>query len=149
MSKNNCSIVSKIGRNIYFIQIAMGYCSIGILLFKIEMDLYEENNILEEYNLYEVKKTFLDNKSWKGNDLAWIMDDKSVYLSKHGDGGPYFTNEIDLPKEAKTGEVYEKIDGKLIYNATITEELNKIEKFNKELEYEEEMEMQIWVVLMK
>lgn len=70
MSKNNCSIVSKIGRNIYFIQIAMGYCSIGILLFKIEMDLYEENNILEEYNLYEVKKTFLDNKSWKGNDLA-------------------------------------------------------------------------------
>ena len=116
---------------------------IGILLFKIEMDLYEENNILEEYNLYEVKKTFLDNKSWKGNDLAWIMDDKSVYLSKHGDGGPYFTNEIDLPKEAKTGEVYEKINGKLIYNATITEELNKIEKFNKELEYEEEMEMQI------
>lgn len=26
MSKNNCSIVSKIGRNIYFIQIAMDYC---------------------------------------------------------------------------------------------------------------------------
>ena len=56
------------------------------------------------------------------------MDDKSVCLSEHGDGGPYFINEIDLPKDAKTGEVYEKIDGKFIYNATITEELNKIEK---------------------
>ena len=64
----------------------------------------------EEYNLYEAKKIFLDNKSWKGNDLAWIMDDKSVCLSEHGDGGPYFINEIDLPKDAKTGEVYEKID---------------------------------------
>lgn len=30
MSKNNGSIVSKIGRNIYFIQIAMGYCSYNI-----------------------------------------------------------------------------------------------------------------------
>ena len=56
------------------------------------------------------------------------MDDKSVCLSEHGDGGPYFINEIDLPKDAKTGEVYEKIDGKFIYNAAITEELNKIEK---------------------
>ena len=36
------------------------------------------------------------------------MDDKSVCLSEHGDGGPYFINEIDLPKDAKTGEVYEK-----------------------------------------
>ncbi len=88
----------------------------------------EENNILEEYNLYEAKKIFLDNKSWKGNDLAWIMDDKSVCLSEHGDGGPYFINEIDLPKDAKTGEVYEKIYGKFIFNAAITEELNKIEK---------------------
>ena len=91
-------------------------------------NLNEENNILEEYNLYEAKKIFLDNKSWKGNDLACIMDDKSVCLSEHGDGGPYFINEIDLPKDAKTGEVYEKIDGKFIYNAAITEELNKIEK---------------------
>ena len=90
-------------------------------------NLNEENNILEEYNLYEAKKIFLDNKSWKGNDLAWIMDDKSVCLSEHGDGGPYFINEIDLPKDAKIGEVYEKIDGKFIYNAAITEELNKIE----------------------
>ena len=88
----------------------------------------EENNVMEEYNRYERRKVFLDNKSWKGNDLAWIMDDKSVCLSEHGDGGPYFINEIDLPKDAKTGEVYEKIDGKFIYNAIITEELNKIEK---------------------
>ena len=88
----------------------------------------EGNNILEEYNLYETKKIFLDNKSWKGNDLAWIMDDKTVCLSEHGNGGPYFINEIDLPKYAKIGEVYEKIDEKFIYNATITEELNKIEK---------------------
>lgn len=30
MSENNGSIVSKIGRNIYFIQIAMDYCSYNI-----------------------------------------------------------------------------------------------------------------------
>lgn len=30
MSKNNGSIVSKIGRNIHFIQIAMDYCSYNI-----------------------------------------------------------------------------------------------------------------------
>lgn len=71
-------------------------------------NLNEENNILEEYNLYEAKKIFLDNKSWKGNDLAQIIDDKSVCLSEHGDSVPYFMNEIDLPKDAKTGEVYEK-----------------------------------------
>ena len=75
-----------------------------------KLNLTKENNILEEYNLYETKKIFLDNKSWKGNDLAQIMDDKSVCLSEHGDGGPYFINVIDLPKDAKTGEVYEKID---------------------------------------
>ena len=88
----------------------------------------EENDVMEEYNLYETRKIFLDNKSWKGNDFAWIMDDKSVCLSKHGDGGPYSISEIDLPKNAKVGEVYEKIDGKYVYNSKITAEINKIEK---------------------
>lgn len=36
----------------------------------------EENNVMEEYNLYETRKVFLDNKSWKGNDFAWVIDDK-------------------------------------------------------------------------
>lgn len=93
-----------------------------------ESNLNNENNVLEEYNLYETKKIFLDNKSWKGNALAWVMDDKSVCLSEHGDGGPYFISEVDLPKDAKVGEVYEKIDGKYVYNASITEEINKIMK---------------------
>jgi len=87
----------------------------------------KENNVLEEYNLYEARKIFLDNKSIKGNILAWVMDDKSVCVSEHGDGGPYFISEIDLPKNAKIGEVYEKIDGKYVYNAEVTEEINKIE----------------------
>jgi len=88
----------------------------------------EENDVMEEYNLYETRKVFLDNKSWKGNDFAWVMDDKSVCLSEHGDGGPYSITDIDLPKNAKVGEVYEKIDGKYVYNAEITEEINKIMK---------------------
>ncbi len=91
-------------------------------------NLNEKNDVMEEYNLYETRKIFLDNKSWKGNDLAWVMDDKSVCLSEHGDGGPYFISEIDLPKDAKVGEVYEKIDGKYVYNAEVTEEINKIMK---------------------
>lgn len=91
-----------------------------------ESNLNNENDVLERYNLYETKKVFLDNKSRKGNDLAWVIDDKSVCLSEHGDGGPYFISEIDLPKDAKEGEVYEKIDGKYVYNAAITEEINKI-----------------------
>ena len=93
-----------------------------------ESNLNNENDVLEGYNLYETKKVFLDNKSWKGNDLAWVIDDESVCLSEHGDGGPYFISEIDLPKDAKAGEVYEKIDGKYVYNAAITEEINKIKK---------------------
>lgn len=40
----------------------------------------EENNVMEEYNRYERRKVFLDNKSWKGNDFAWVMDDKSVCI---------------------------------------------------------------------
>lgn len=89
------------------------------------ISMYEKNNVLEEYNLYEKKKIFLDNKSRKGNDLAWIMDDKSVCLSEHGDGGPYPIAEIDLPEDAKVGEVYEKVDGQYIYNLEITEEISK------------------------
>lgn len=92
------------------------------------ISMYEKNNVLEEYNLYEKKKIFLDNKSRKGNDLAWIMDDKSVCLSEHGDGGPYPIAEIDLPEDVKVGEVYEKVDGQYIYNSEITEEINKIIK---------------------
>ena len=91
-----------------------------------ELNSNEENELLEEYNLYEKRKIFLDNKSWQGNELAWIMDDKSVCLSEHGDGGPYPICEIDLPQNVKVGEVYEKIDGKFVYNETLTEELNKI-----------------------
>ena len=91
-----------------------------------ELNSNEENELLEEYNLYEKRKIFLDNKSWQGNELAWIMDDKSVCLSEHGDGGPYKICEIDLPQNVKVGEVYEKIDGKFVYNETLTEELNKI-----------------------
>lgn len=90
-------------------------------------NMKKEDNVLEEYNLYEKRKIFLDNKSWKGNDFAWVIDDKSVCLSEHGDGGPYFISEIDLPEEAKAGEVYEKIDGKYVYNSEVTEEINKIE----------------------
>ena len=90
-------------------------------------NLNKENNVLEEYNLYEKKKIYLDNKSKRGNDLAWVMDDNSVCISEHGDGGPYFMDEINLPRNAKVGEVYEKIDGKYVYNEKITEEINKIE----------------------
>ena len=89
-------------------------------------NMEEESNELDEYNLYEKRKLVLDNKSINGNELAWIMDDKSVCISEHGDGGPYSIIEIDLPKDAKAGEVYEKIDGKYVYNETITEELGKI-----------------------
>lgn len=95
-----------------------------------DSNINKENNDLEEYNLYEKKKIFLDNRSHKGNDLAWIMDDKSVCISEHGDGGPYAIDDIDLPEDAKVGEVYEKIDGKYIYNSKITEELSKVSKQN-------------------
>ena len=87
-----------------------------------------ENNVLEEYNLYERKKIFLDNKSWKGNDFAWITDEKSVCISEHGGGGPYAISEIDLPPDVKVGEVYEKINGKYVYNDDVTRELNSIIK---------------------
>ncbi len=88
----------------------------------------EESNVLDEYNIYEKKKIFLDNKSRKSNELAWIMDDNSVCISEDGDGGPISTSEIELPNDVKVGEVYEKVDGKYTYNSNITIELNKIEK---------------------
>lgn len=91
-------------------------------------NMNETNNELDEYNLYEKKKVFLDNKSRSGNKLAWVMDDNSVCISEHGDGGPYFISETDLPQNVKVGEVYENIDGKYVYNSTITEEINEIEK---------------------
>lgn len=84
----------------------------------------EKNNELDEYNIYEKKKIFLDNKSRKGNELAWVMDNDSVCISKDGDGGPISISEIDLPKDIKVGDVYEKIDGKYVYNSDITVELN-------------------------
>ena len=86
----------------------------------------EMNNELDQYNIYEKKKIFLDNKSRNSNDLAWVMDNNSVCISEHGDGGPFSISEIDLPQNAKVGEVYEKIDNKYVYNPDITMELNKI-----------------------
>lgn len=91
-------------------------------------NMNEKNNELEEYNLYEKKKIFLDNKSRRGNDLAWVMDENSVCISENGDGGPFSINEIDLPRNAKIGEVYEKVDGKYIYNDDITIKLKEIMK---------------------
>ena len=86
----------------------------------------QENNVLEEYNLFEKKKIFLDNKSRRGNDFAWITDENSACISEHGDGGPYFLAETDLPPNVKVGEVYEKINGEYVYNAEVTKELNRI-----------------------
>lgn len=54
------------------------------------------------------------------------MDENSVCISENGDGGPCSIFEIDLPKNAKVGEVYEKIDGKYIYNFDMTAKLKEI-----------------------
>ena len=86
----------------------------------------EESNVMEAYNRYERRNVFLDNQSWKGNDFAWVMDENSVCISEHGDGGPYFINEYDIPSNAQVGDVYEKIDGKYIYNPEITAKLKEI-----------------------
>ena len=88
----------------------------------------QEKNVLDEYNLFEKRKLFLDNKSWKGNDFAWITDEKSVCISEHGGGGPYAISETELPQNVKVGEVYEKINGKYVYNDEVTKELNSIIK---------------------
>ena len=89
-------------------------------------ELNEGNNVIEEYNLYEKRKIFLDNKTKWGNNLAWVMDDNSVCISENGDGGPCSIKEIKLPKNAKIGEVYEEINGKYVYNREITTEISKI-----------------------
>ena len=81
---------------------------------------------MDEYNVYEKKKIFLDNKSKNGNEFAWVMDEKSVCISEHGDGGPFFINEFDIPNNAKVGDVYEKIDGEYVYNPDITAKLKEI-----------------------
>ena len=86
----------------------------------------EESNVMNEYNRYERRKIFLDNKSRKSNELAWVMDNNSVCISEDGDGGPISISEIDLPNDVKVGEVYEKVDKKYIYNPDVTIELNKI-----------------------
>ena len=97
---------------------------------KNQSNIPENNNmqdkIMEEYNLYEKRKIFLDNKSRKGNNFAWVTDEKSACISEHGDGGPYFLSETDLPPNVKVGEVYEKINGEYVYNEEVTKELNNI-----------------------
>ena len=85
----------------------------------------KNNNIIDEYNTYERNKIFLDNKSRKGNDFAWVMDENSVCISEKGEGGPISINEIDLPSGAKVGDVYEKINGKYVYNSDITGKLKE------------------------
>ena len=97
---------------------------------KNQSNIPENNNmqdkIMEEYNLYEKRKIFLDNKSRKGNNFAWVTDENSACISEHGDGGPYFLSETDLPPNVKVGEVYEKINGEYVYNEEVTKELNNI-----------------------
>ena len=97
---------------------------------KNQSNIPENNNmqdkIMEKYNLYEKRKIFLDNKSRKGNDFAWVTDENSACISENGDGGPYFLSETDLPQNVKVGEVYEKINGEYVYNEEITKELNNI-----------------------
>ena len=92
--------------------------------------MHDENNDLEEYNLFEKRKIFLDNKSRKGNELAWITDENSVYISEDGDGGIYFISETDLPDDVKAGEVYQKIDGKYVIDSSLTEEINSLKSRN-------------------
>ena len=87
-----------------------------------------QTNEIDEYALYEKKTIFLDNKTRNGNDLAWIMDDNSVCVSESGDGGPVSIDEVDLPVDRKAGEVYEKVDGRYVYNSEITRAVDAIVK---------------------
>ncbi len=68
-------------------------------MMKRDKNMKNENNDLDEYNLFEKRKVFLDNKSRNGNDLAWVTDENSVCISENGDGGPCFISETDLPKD--------------------------------------------------
>ena len=88
----------------------------------------ETEKILEEYNIYEKRKIYIDNKTKTGKSIAWVMDKDSVYISEHGEGGPYPIQNINLPQNAKTGTVYEKINGKYKNNFKITQEIAKIGK---------------------
>ena len=81
-----------------------------------------------DLKLFEKREVFLDNKSRYGNDFAWITDENSVCISEHGDGGLYSISEINLPYNAKIGEVYEKINGTYIYNDIVTKEINNMTK---------------------
>ena len=86
----------------------------------------EEMTVYESYDLYEKRKVYLDNISHNGNDLAWITDENSVCISRHGDYGVISADEIELLKNAKVGEVYEKIDGKYVLNMDLTIAINNI-----------------------
>ena len=55
-----------------------------------------------------------------------MREERFFCISENGDGGPCSIFEIDLPKNAKVGEVYEKIDGKYIYNFDMTAKLKEI-----------------------
>ena len=91
-----------------------------------ENEVTNNTNILDEYNLYEKKKIYLDNISHNGNALAWITDENSVCISENGDGGPISINEIDLPENAEVGEIYEKIGDEYVFNTELTIALNNI-----------------------
>ena len=86
----------------------------------------KNNNHLDEFELYEKKKLFLDNKSRKGNPLAWVMDENSVCISEEGDGGPILITDIKLPSDASVGQVYEKTMKGYVYNQELTVELSGI-----------------------
>lgn len=86
----------------------------------------EKSNVVDEYDRYERKKLFLDNKSRKSNELAWVMDENSVCLSSNGDGGPISITEVDLPPNYNVGDVFENVDGVFVFNSSLTSELSGI-----------------------
>lgn len=88
-------------------------------------NMIEKDDTLNEFEIYEKKKIFLDNISRKGNDLAWIMDENSVCISESGDGGPISISSVKLPSNVSVGQVYEKVDGAYVYSQDLTEKLNK------------------------
>lgn len=95
---------------------------------KTNLNKNEEININDEYNLYEKKQIFLDNENIKkGNDIFWIRDEDTVCVSKDRDNRTYYLEEIeDLPKSVQVGDVYEKIDGKYVFNKELTERVKNI-----------------------
>lgn len=89
-------------------------------------DIKDKNPILEEYDIFEKKKIFLDNKSKNGNPLAWVIDEDSICISEDGDGGATSIDDIKLPKERNVGEVYEKIRDKYILNKGLTNQIKNL-----------------------